>query len=124
MKFRGIDANGDWLMGQGVGSYAQDQAALALDIEARIRSWKGGCFFAPDDGIDYTNLLEKGRQNDFIAEMSNAIMQTPEVVKINSVVTNLNPKTRGMSMTYDIQTIYTQSFKATIDNITGGAASV
>lgn len=107
------------MLGQGIGSYAQGQAALALDIAARIRSRKGNCFFAPNDGIDYTNLYEKGRQKDFLTAMSNCIMQTPEVVKINAISTHINPRTRAVSMTYDVQTIYTRSFKATLDNVTG-----
>ena len=121
MKFRGIDSNGDWQYGQGLGSYAKAVDALALDIAARIRSRKGNCFFAVDDGVDYTNLLEKGRQQDFINGMSNAIMQTEGVVKINSISTDLDRDTRAISLTYDIQTIYSRSFNATIDNITGAA---
>lgn len=119
MKFRGIDSDGDWMLGQGLGSYAQNQAALALDIAARIRSRKGNCFFAPTAGVDYTNLLEKGRQKDFEADMSNCIMQTPGVVKINSISVNLDRRTRAMSLTYNITTIYTRSYQATLNNITG-----
>lgn len=119
MKFRGLDADGDWQLGQGIGSYAQDAAALALDIAARIRSRKGGCFFAPTDGVDYTNLMEKGQKANLITALSNTVMQTPGVVKINSVDANFDPRTRGLTMTYNIQTIFTRSFQATINNITG-----
>ena len=119
MRFRGIDEDGDFMFGQGVGSYAKEEDALALDIAARIRSRKGNCFFAVDDGVDYTNLLEKGREKDFINGMSNAIMQTEGIVKINSISTNLDPDTRNISMTYDVQTIYSRSFIASIENITG-----
>lgn len=119
MKFRGIDLNGDWMFGQGIGSYAQGAAAIALDIAARVRSRKGNCFFSPSAGVDYTNLMEKGREQDFITAMSNCIMQTVGVVKINSVSININPKTRLASMTYNIQTIYTKAYQATINNITG-----
>lgn len=119
MKFRGLDANGDWLLGQGVGSYAQEADALALDIAARVRSRKGNCFFATDDGVDYANLLEKNQQKNLITAISNAILQTPGVVKINSLATNMNPQTRTMSLTYEVQTVFTRSFKTTIDNITG-----
>lgn len=109
------------MFGQGLGSYATALNAIALDIAARIRSRKGNCFFAPEDGIDYTNLLDKNREASFLTAMSNAIMQTPGVVKINSISSNLNRQTRGMSLTYNIQTIYTRSFTATIDNITGAS---
>lgn len=121
MKFRGLDSDGDWMFGQGVGSYAKEQDALALDIAARIKSRKGNCFFAPNDGIDYLNLNEKGRQSDFIRAVSNTIMQTDGVVKINSVTTSTDPVTRRASLTYDVQTIFTSSFVATINDITGAS---
>ena len=107
------------MFGQGLGSYAKEQAALALDIAARIRERKGECFFSPTDGIDYANLMEKGRQADFISAMSNCIMQTDGVVQINSIGVTFDPKTRAIRLTYDIQTIYTASYKATLNNITG-----
>ena len=119
MSFRGIDSLGDWQYGQGVGSYATDEAALALDIKARIRFVKGNCFFAPDEGVDFINIIEKGRQQDFVNGISNAIMQTEGVVKINTISVDFDPDTRAALLTYDIQTIYSRSFVATIENITG-----
>lgn len=121
MKFRGIDTAGDWMLGQGIGSYAQANAAIALDIAARVRSRKGNCFFAPDDGVDYTNLMEKGREQQFLNAVTNAIMQTVGVVRIISIVPVFDRANRRMNITYTIQTIYTRSYKATLDNITGAS---
>ncbi len=112
---------GDWMIGQGIGSYAKDQSAIALDIAARIRLRTGECFFATTAGIDYTNLMEKGRQSDFLTAMSNCIMQTNGVVKINTITVSQNPRTRALSLAYDIQTIFTRSFKATLNNLTGAS---
>lgn len=123
MKFRGLDGQGDWQFGQGLGSYAQNQDALALDIAARLRSWRGGCFFALNDGVDYKNLLEKGQQNNLVLALQSAILQTPGVVKINSFAFDFNPRTRNLSVTASVQTIFTQAFEATLNNILGGPAS-
>lgn len=109
------------MLGQGLGSYAQGNAAIALDIAARIRSRKGNCFFAPNDGVDYTNLMEKGRTAAFNNAMSNCIMQTVGVVKINSISSTIDARTRRSSLTYDVQTVYTRSYQATLDNITGAS---
>jgi hypothetical protein len=123
MKFRGLDVNGDWMFGQGLGSYAQGQDALALDIAARIRSWKGGCFFAPNDGVDYKNLLEKGQLKNLELALQNCIMQTPGVVKILSFAFTFSAGTRSLSMNATIQTIYSKEFIVTLNNITGGPTS-
>ena len=96
---------------------------LALDIAARLQSWKGGCFFAPTDGVDYKNLLEKGQQSNLQLALQNCIMQTPGVVKILSFAFKFNPQTRNLSMNCTVQTIYSKAFIVTLDNITGGPAS-
>lgn len=123
MKFRGIDANGDWKLGQGLGSYAQNADALALDIAARLRSWKGGCFFAPNDGVDYTNLLEKGQQKNLTSALNNAILQTPGVVKINTLSASFDAKSRALTLVANVQTIFTKSFLVTINNLTGAPSA-
>lgn len=123
MKFRGIDANGDWQLGQGIGSYAKDADALALDIATRLRSYKGGCFFAMTDGVDYTNLLEKGQQKNLQLALQNSIMQTPGVVKILAIDFKVDQARRSLSATVTVQTIYSRVFKTTINNIIGGPAS-
>lgn len=123
MKFRGLDAAGDWLIGQGLGSYAQAQAAIALDIAARLRSWRGNCFFAINDGVDYSNLLEKGQQPNLQRALSNCILQTPGVVKIVAISFNFNPQTRALSVgPATVQTVFGQLLLAQLDSILGGPA--
>lgn len=119
MQFRGLDGDGDFMMGQGLGSYAFDEAAVGLDIATRVRAIQGNCFWALTDGVDYRNLLEKNRRKELIIAISNAILQANGVVKINSMSANFDPATRSISISYDVQTIFSRSFKATLDNVTG-----
>lgn len=121
MRFRSLDSNNDWQLGQGVGSYAREAAALTLDIRTRLRAWKGNCFFSRLDGVDYHNLMEKNQKNNLIQDISNVLLQTNGVVQINSVSVSFNAKTRGLDLAYDIQTIFTRSFQQTIANIAGAA---
>lgn len=123
MKFRGIDSSGDSQFGQGLGSYAQGQGAISLDIAANLRSWKNNCFFAPSNGVDYKNLLDKGQLRKLEIALQNAILQTNGVVKILTFAFKLNPVTRALSMTCTVQTVYSQQFVVTLQNITGGNAS-
>ena len=121
MKFRGLDGDGDWLLGSGLGSYAQDQAAIALDIAARLRLRKGEVFFAPQAGVDYTNLLQKGQEKNLIAAQQNCVLQTPGVVKIITFPTSFNPTTRASSVgPATVQTIFGQVFLAQLSNLAGG----
>ena len=122
LNFRGLDPiNFDWQFGQGQGSYATGQAAIALDIAARLRLWRGGCFFAPQSGVDYKNLLEKGQEANLQLAISSCILQTPGVVKIITMPFNFNRAARRLSVgPATVQTIYGQLFLAQINNILGG----
>lgn len=123
MKFRGLDANGDFMFGQGVGSYAVNAAALALDIKARLQSWLGDCFFSRSSGVDYHNRLDKGQEKNLIADLTNTIMQTSGVVKVLSIASKLDPKTRALTVTYRVQTIYSSDFTGTVSGIAGAVAA-
>ena len=120
--FRGLDANGDFMYGQGLGSYATGSAALALDIAARLRLVKGSCFFAVQAGVDYTNLLQKGQLKNLVAALQNAILQTPGVVKIVAMPYQFDPATRALDFgPCTVQSIYGQVFIAQITNLLGSA---
>lgn len=122
-NFRGLDPiTNDWQYGQGLGSYATDSSALALDIAARLRLVKGSCFFAVTSGVDYTNLLQKGQEQNLVAALQNCILQTPGVVKIIDMQFKFNAATRVLSFgPCLVQTIYGQTFIAQITNLLGNA---
>lgn len=121
MKFRGLDSNGDWQFGQGLGSYAKEADALALNIQTRILSWLGNCFFDLQKGVDWKNRLDKGQRDALIIELNTILMQTDGVIKINSLDVTMDSATRSLSVKYDVQTIYTKSFQTLISNIAGVA---
>ena len=127
MKFRGLDADSDWMIGQGFGSYAQEEAALALDIATRIRSWYGNCFFDPQNGVDWINRLEKNQVENLKLEIQAVILQTQGVIKINSMDLSFpfagdlwSPgSARESILVYNIQTIYSPSFQKQVAMISG-----
>jgi len=112
------------MFGQGLGSYAKDADALALNIQTRILSWTGNCFFALQDGIDWRNRLDKGQELNLITELNNLLIQTDGVMAINSLKTTLDPSTRVLSVQYDVQTVYTKSYRATVAAIASSMAGV
>jgi len=117
MKFRGLDAAQDWMLGQGLGSYAREEAALALDIATRIRSWYGNCFFDKEAGIDWLNRMNKGQLDNLLLELQTVILQTDGTVKINTFNATLATRTRHCVVSYDIQTIFSPSFRKQLDII-------
>jgi len=119
MKFRGIDSAGDWMFGQGTGSYAQEEDALALSIATRLRSLYGNCFFDPEFGIDYLTRMNPGRERDLITDMIATIEQTDGVVRVEAFSHTLNTTIRRLPTRYMVSSVFGTKFERTIDNVAG-----
>ena len=119
MIFRQITSLGDWTFGQGISGYATAEAAIELNIRTRIQSWKGDCFFALNDFVDWLSRLNKGQQNNLNQELQNVILQSFGVTAINSFQGQLNPQTRHYQITFNISTIYGASFNNSINMAAG-----
>ncbi len=122
MIFRQLTANGDWLFGKGRNDYAINDNAIGLNIKTRILSWIGDCFFALADGIDWRSRLDKGQKDALLEELKSNILNAFGVVGINSVEALFDGNTRTIHITYSIQTIFSPSFVATIDQSSGTVA--
>lgn len=116
-------ATRDWTFGKGLADYATDAQAIAENIQTRILSWVGDCFFALSDGVDWRNRLEVGQQTALRDEVSALILKSFGVISVDSVDLNFNPDNRLESLTYSITTIFSPSFEATIAIAAGALGS-
>lgn len=110
MSFRNLTGDGDWVYGAGKNSYATENAEIALNIQTRVLSFLGDCFFATDEGIDWFNLLDYNRQAKLENSVKKTILETDGVVNILSLDITQGAN-RKLILTYDIQTIYTESYQ-------------
>lgn len=115
MIFRQLTALGDWTFGKGVSGYATGEAAVELNIKTRLLSWKGDCFFAADDFVDWLQRLDKGQEKNLLNELKTVILQSFGVVAVNSAVGVLDHTTRNYRLTYNISTIFGTNFINTLD---------
>lgn len=107
MIVRAVDGNNDWTFGKGKNDYVSANKAIEQDIQTRLQSFLGDCFFALDAGLDWFNLL--GSKNQLALELAvrASILNTEGVTGIVNVVINLEPSTRRIDMKYTVNTIYT-----------------
>jgi len=110
MKIRSLTTTGDWTYGSGKANYATDERAIELNIATRIRSWKNDCFFDFDAGIDWISRLDKGQKDNLVNDLKTLLIQSYGVVKINSVTLSENTLTRALTITYNVDTIFSESF--------------
>jgi len=114
--FRQLDTNHDWTFGNNLSNYLDEQKEIALNLKTRILSFLGDCFFATDEGIDWWNLLDYRYQDRLENAVQNVIKNTPGVTAINSIDILLGAN-RKITIQYDIQTIYSQSYQEEITPI-------
>lgn len=113
MAFRNLTANHDWVFGSGKNSYVTENQEIGLNVETRVLSFLGDCFFATEEGIDWWNLLDIGRQTQLENSVQETIKNTPGVTAINSVDVVMGAN-RKITISYDIQTIYSESYTGEI----------
>ena len=114
---------GDWTFGAGKANYATDEKAIELGIATRINSWKNDCFFDFDTGIDWVARLDKGQKDNLINELKNLLIQTYGVISVNSVDISENRITRALTLTYNVDTIYSESFTSQVSIAAGAVGS-
>lgn len=119
MIIRKVDGEHDWLFGHGLSDYAKDDAAIAENIQTRLMSWVGDCFFAIQEGVDWRQRLDIGQQQALKDELQSIILQSYGVIAVNSMELLFNGVTRLATITYNIQTIFSPAFQTTIHQAAG-----
>ena len=112
--FRALTPDGDWMFGQGRGSYLQKSDAIKADIQTALKLFMGEVFWDLGAGVDWWNLLGgKGAATRaaIIVQCRAVINKVEGVSKINKVDASLDAATRKLVVTYDIDTIFTKSVK-------------
>lgn len=106
MIIRNTDENGDWTFGKGKSDYLTDLDAVMGNIKSRLQSWVGDCFYAPAEGVDYNNYLDKNTEDLLISDQKRVILQSEGVLKIISYESELDRSTRGFTAQSEISTIF------------------
>lgn len=110
MSIRNLDVNHDWTFGAGRNNYVTENQEIALNLETRILSFLGDCFFAINEGIDWFNLLDYRYQPRLELAVQEVIKNTPGVTAINNVDVLLGAN-RKITIAYNINTVYTNNFQ-------------
>jgi hypothetical protein len=118
VKIRSINAVGDWNFGQGLGSYNMGLKAIEEDVLTRQLSFKNDAFWNLQFGVDWWNLLgskNPAAENGILTQTREMLIGAPGgvpafgIVTINSVGVSEDPISRGISVSYSANTIYSQT---------------
>jgi len=106
MIHRALDTNNDWTFGKGKASFTRKMDALVLNVKTRLRSWRGDCFFATAEGVDYNNFLNIGTKVFLDSDVKRVILQSEGILQITSYESTIDEEGRGFTAQVSVQTIY------------------
>lgn len=104
---RALNSSGDWLFGKSLNDYLSANDAIKQNIQTRLLSFLGDCFFDITAGIDWITLLG-GSKNQLALNLniSSVILNTQSVTGIKQLSVNLDDSNRKFSVSYQVATIY------------------
>lgn len=108
MKYRKLDANGDYTFGTGADFLINSPDAVAQAVGTRLKLWSGEWFVDTTDGMPWNEQVlgkrQAGKNPD--AAIRQRILGTDGVTAISSYESSFNGETRRLSVTATIETIY------------------
>jgi hypothetical protein len=113
MIIRALDINSDWTFGKGKQNYLTETNAIKLNISTRLKQWKGDCFYATTEGVDYNNFLSYGTKNFLDRDIKRVILQTEGILKIKTYTSTLDRTTRKINIETTLISIYDEVIEFT-----------
>lgn len=118
MIIRQLDEDGDWTFGKGKNNYVKNNEAVVLNINTRLGSHLGDCFFDLGAGIDWFNFLGSKDQTALNLAIAAVILNTADVTGILQLVLRLS-ESRNFTVTYRVQTVYSTAASIYQYNLNG-----
>lgn len=109
MIIRSTDSNGDWVFGKGKNDYLMNLDAVKKNIETRLFSWKGNCFYAAAEGVDYNSYLDIGTKDFLDRDVKRVVLQSEGVLILTAFASVISSDgLRAYSATMTITTTFGQ----------------
>lgn len=108
MRYRKLDANGDYSFGSGLNDFYIDvPEAVGQAVKTTILLWRGEFFLNVDAGIpEMQAILGKHPQEMADAVLKDAVLAIQGVTGIPDYQSVLNPDSRVSSVNFTVNTIY------------------
>lgn len=109
MRYRALDANGDFQFGRSGIFLVNSPEAVAQAIRTRLALWAGEWFLDNEEGTDYSGkILGYGTQGTRDVEVKSRILNTQGVREIVSYSSSVDPA-RKFTVTAVVDTDYGQA---------------
>lgn len=106
MRVRALDSNGDWEYGKGQNDYKVNRDAVQQNIQTRLSSFLGDCFFDTGAGINWFGFLGGKDQLGLNLSVSAIILNTQFVLGMIQLSIVLDPVSRNLVIRYSVNTAF------------------
>ena len=108
MKYRKLDANGDYTFGQGSANHLKDTPeTVAQAVKTRLGLIQGEWFLDTSAGTPYhSRILGAGMVATYDRAIQEVILGTSGVTRLVDYSSHVNPSTRAASVNCTIDTVY------------------
>jgi hypothetical protein len=116
MRYRALDANGDYSGGRGQGNFLiNSPACVAQSVLTRLRLWQGEWFLDVTEGTPWLQqILGKFAKTVYDFAIKTRVLGTTGVTSIASYSSTLDDVTRKLSVSMTINTQFGQTEIATV----------
>ncbi len=108
MRYRKLDAQGDYTFGNGQLDFFRDEpAAVAQSVKTRLLLWLGEWFLNIEEGTQFMQgILGKYSKTNADVTIQDRVLATEGVIDIQNYVSTINEDDRKMGVGFDLDTIY------------------
>lgn len=126
MRYRALDANGDYSFGRGQNNFlVNSPAAVAQAVQTALLLFQGEWFLDSSVGMPWlTQVVGTGTQGLYDQAIKNVVLQVQGVNAIISYSSSLNTAKRHLSVTMTISTIFGQAQLTPVTIPAGGGYGV
>jgi hypothetical protein len=116
MRYRALDANGDYSGGRGQGNFLiNSPSCVAQSVLTRLRLWQGEWFLDITEGTPWLQRI-LGKVSKFAYDLAirARVLGTKGMDSIENYSSTLDPKTRKLSVSMTLNTQFGQIQIATV----------
>ncbi len=108
MRYRRLTSTGDYSFGNSQNDFYRDvPEAVGQAVQTRILLWLGEWFLNIDEGTPFMlAILGKHSKEEANVAIQDRVLNTQGMVDIQNFESDIDPDTRLMTMSMDIDTIY------------------
>ena len=114
-RFRGSRISDDWTFGKGLSDYLSGDDAIAKDIQTKVRTFRGECFFDGGVGVRWFAILGEKNLANVLLEVRDVIFNVDGVIRVTDARVEPLDDNRNLVLRYWIDTVNSTGVEGSVE---------